>query len=105
MEKRLSGYHHNVRSQLDAVAATKLSEPLFSNAALLVEGTSDKAVLEGLAEESTVTSLLSRGITVVDMGGKHGVMLAHAILSELGVPCYAVFDGNKGNSARMRRNG
>lgn len=105
VEKRLSGYHHNVSSQLDAVAATKLSEALFSNAAVLVEGTSDKAVLEGLAEKSTVTSLLGSGITVVDMGGKYGVMLGHAVLAELGVPCYAMFDGDKDNSARMRRNG
>lgn len=42
---------------------------------------------------------------MVDTGGKSGVMLAHAILSELGIPCYAVFDGDKGNGARMRGNG
>lgn len=98
------GYHRSVRSQLDAVAATKLSEALFSNAAVLVEGASDKAVLEGLAEKSSVTSLLSRGVTVVDTGGKPGVMLAHAILSELGIPCYALFDGDKGNGDRMLGN-
>ncbi|MFD7655239.1 ATP-dependent endonuclease [Actinosynnema sp. NPDC059797] len=105
VEKRLAGSLHSVPAQLDAVAASKLSEALFANAAILVEGTTDKAVLEGLAEKSSVTSLLSRGITVADVGGKTNIMLAHAILTELGVPCYAMFDGDRNGGDLMIRRG
>lgn len=105
VEKRLAGSLHSVQAQLDAVAASKLSEALFANAAILVEGTTDKAVLDGLAEKSAVTSLLSRGITVADVGGKSNIMLAHAILTELGVPCYVMFDGDKNGGDLMAGRG
>jgi putative ATP-dependent endonuclease of OLD family len=105
VEHRMAGRLNSVKSQLDAVAASKLSEALFSSAAVLVEGSTDKAVLEGLAEKAALTSLLSRGITVVDLGGKSSIMLAHAILSELGIPCFVVFDGDKGAEQRGLRNG
>lgn len=101
----LAGSLHSVQVHLDAVAASKLSEALFANAAILVEGTTDKAVLEGLAEKSSVTSLLSRGITVADVGGKSNIMLAHAILTELGVPCYTMFDGDRDGGDIMRARG
>jgi len=103
VEKRLVGYFDNVKSRLPAIAATTLSEALFSNGAVLVEGSSDKAVIEGLAEKSTVRSLLTHGVTVVDMTGKSNLMLGHAILSELGIPCYVVFDGDNGVVDRMSR--
>ncbi|ROP37231.1 ATP-dependent nuclease [Saccharothrix texasensis] len=105
VEKRLVGYATSVASQLDAVAATTLSEALFSNGALIVEGTSDKAVLEGLAEKSDVTSLLHPGITIVAADGKSNIPLVHAILSELDIPCYVMFDGDKGAGDRKRRDG
>ncbi|NYD51616.1 hypothetical protein BJY14_007599 [Actinomadura luteofluorescens] len=31
---------------------------------------------------------------VANVGGKDNIALAHAVLTELGVPCYAVFDGD-----------
>ncbi|HWO65947.1 MAG TPA: AAA family ATPase, partial [Umezawaea sp.] len=68
VELRLAGYVKSVKAQLDGVAASRLSEALFSSAALLVEGPTEKAVIEGLAEKASLTSLLSRGITVVDVG-------------------------------------
>ena len=105
VERRLANHVKSVKAQLDAVAASKLSEALFSSAAVLVEGTTDKAVLEGLAEKASLTSLLSRGITVVDVGGKTSIALAHAILTELGIPCYVVFDGDKGGEDRARSKG
>jgi predicted ATP-dependent endonuclease of OLD family len=105
VEKLLAGRLKSVLSQLDAVAASKLPEALFSSAAVLVEGGTEKAVFEGIAEKAALTSLLSRGIAVVDLGGKSNIMLAHAILTELGIPCYVVFDGDKGGEERARRNG
>lgn len=104
VEKRLVGHFDNVKSRLPAIAATTLSEALFSHGAVLVEGSSDKAVIEGLAESSTVRSLLTHGVTVVDMNGKSNLMLGHAILTELGIPCYLVFDGDNGAEEEMLRN-
>jgi putative ATP-dependent endonuclease of OLD family len=87
VDLRLAGRLKSVESRLDAVAASRLSEALFSSAAVLVEGSTDKAVLEGSAEKTSRTSLLTSGITV-DLGGKSNIMMAHAILTELGIPCY-----------------
>lgn len=104
VEKRLVGYFDSVRSRLAAVAATTLSEALFSHGAVLVEGSTDKAVIEGLAEKYNHTSLLNHGVSVVDVQGKSNLFLGHAILTELGIPCYVVFDGDNTAADRTRRN-
>jgi len=69
-----------------------LPEALFGHAVILVEGTTDKGVLEGCGLR--LDPLNRHGIVVAVVGGKDNVALAHAILTELGVPCYAVFDGD-----------
>jgi predicted ATP-dependent endonuclease of OLD family len=104
VEKRLVGFFDSVRSRLPAVAATTLSEALFSHGAVLVEGSTDKAVIEGLAEKFTHTSLLHHGVSVVDVQGKSNLFLGHAILTELGIPCYVVFDGDNTAADRKRSN-
>ncbi|GAA2693311.1 ATP-dependent endonuclease [Actinosynnema pretiosum subsp. pretiosum] len=104
VEKRLVGYFDNVRNRLPAIAETTLAEALFSSGAVLVEGSSDKAVIAGLAEKSAKTSLLNCGVTVVDVNGKSNLFIGHAILAELGVPCYVLFDGDSGLEDRKRCN-
>ncbi|ACU38541.1 AAA family ATPase [Actinosynnema mirum] len=104
VEKRLVGYFDNVRNRLPAIAETALAEALFSSGAILAEGSSDKAVITGLAEKSSKTSLLNCGVTVVDMNGKSNLFIGHAVLAELGVPCYVVFDGDLGLEGRKRLN-
>lgn len=76
-----------------------LDEAVFSRATVVVEGTSDSAFLAGLAERSG--GLDSAGIAVVPAGGKMNVLLPWAILTELGVPTYVIFDGDASIRERM----
>lgn len=41
-------------------------------------------------------SLGAEGITVIDVTGRDNILLCHAILSALGVPCHVIFDGDAG---------
>ncbi|MDH6134836.1 hypothetical protein P3T37_004245 [Kitasatospora sp. MAA4] len=39
-------------------------------------------------------------MSVIDVNGKEGIFLCHAILTALGVPCHVVFDGDNGVAER-----
>ncbi|GAA4317593.1 ATP-dependent endonuclease [Actinomadura luteofluorescens] len=69
-----------------------LPEALFGHAVLLVEGSTDKGVWEGCGQR--LDPLKRHSVVVANVGGKDNIALAHAVLTELGVPCYAVFDGD-----------
>lgn len=91
---RLSGIIDGpkLRSRLANMCLANLPEALFGHVVVLVEGSSDKGVLEGCGLR--IDPLNRHGIVVADVGGKDNIALAHAILTELGVPCYVVFDGD-----------
>lgn len=84
----------SVEQQLDGVVANQLSVALFANVALLVEGPTECAVFYGLGDRDEVGSLEARGVSVVPVGGKTGIPIAHAILTSLGISAYALFDGD-----------
>jgi putative ATP-dependent endonuclease of OLD family len=92
-----------VHRRLEALYIEKLPEALFAEAVILVEGSTDQAVIEGCAERED-TFLANDGIVIAEVGGKDGVLLPHAILTLLGIPCYLVFDGDNGCEDRMRGN-
>lgn len=94
-----------VDRQLDGVVTNQLSAALFASSAFLVEGTTEAAVFQGVADRSGVGSLESGGVSVVPVGGKQSIPLAHAILRALGVPVYALFDADGGFEARAIANG
>lgn len=81
-----------VGKRLTSMCLANLPEALFGHAVILVEGTTDKGVLEGCGIR--LDPLNRHGIVVANVGGKDNIALAHAVLTELGVPCYAVFDGD-----------
>ncbi|MEU4332837.1 ATP-dependent nuclease [Nonomuraea dietziae] len=81
-----------VHRRLTNMCLANLPEALFGHVVILVEGTSDKGVLEGCGLR--LDPLNKHGIVVAIVGGKDNIALAHAILTELGVPCYTVFDGD-----------
>jgi predicted ATP-dependent endonuclease of OLD family len=83
-----------VAKQLSGVFLKRLPEALFADAVILVEGTTDQAILEGCALREDALNV--SGIVVVEAGGKDGIPLAHSILEELGVPCFVMFDGDGG---------
>lgn len=77
----------------------QLSEAVFAAAVLLVEGDTDLAVLQGIAEREA--GLDAAGLAVVAAGSKSRLPLPLAILEELGVPTYVVFDGDADLRDRM----
>ena len=93
---RLAGFvdPDTVRKRMDAVCLQKLPEAVFAETVVLVEGTTDQGVIEGHAAREGIV-LASEGTLVVEGGGKDSILLPHAILTMLGIPCYLVFDGDK----------
>lgn len=100
---RLTGYVDPkvVTARWDMVCNQHLSEALFSDAVMLVEGDDDKAVFEGIAARSK--HLSADGIAVAAAQGKGHLYIPHAILSELKIPTMIVFDNDSGCEARMTK--
>lgn len=92
-----------ITSRWHQVCTNNLSEALFSDAVVLVEGEDDKGVLDGLA--SRTTQLEALGVTVAPARGKNGLFLPYVILRELGIPALVVFDSDSGGEARGLANG
>ena len=93
-----------VSKRLDDVCLARLPEALFAEAVVLVEGDTDRAVIEGCGERDG-GFLAVDGIVVAEVGGKPILLLPCAILTLLGIPCFIIFDGDKGCEGRMRQNG
>jgi len=94
-----------VDRQLDAIVANELAVALFAHRALLVEGTTEASVLCGVGDKISLGSVEIAGISIVPVGGKTSIPLAHAILTSIGIPVYALFDGDGGFEARAKENG
>jgi len=94
-----------VDRQLDAIVANELSVALFANRAFLVEGTTESSVFYGIGDKTSLGSLEAAGISIVSVGGKTSIPLAHAILTSIGIPVYALFDADGGFEARAKAKG
>ncbi|MBW5285864.1 ATP-dependent nuclease [Burkholderia gladioli] len=94
-----------VDRQLDGIVANQLAVALFAHRALLVEGTTESAVFYGIGDRASLGSLEAAGVSIVPVGGKTSVPLAHAILASIGIPVYALFDADSGFEARARDRG
>jgi putative ATP-dependent endonuclease of the OLD family len=81
----------------------QLAEAVFARAVLICEGRTDGGFLAGLADRTG--GFDADGITVVCTGGKTHLAIAWAILAELRVPTYVVFDGDAGCGERLRAGG
>ena len=88
-----------VERQIKEILTGQLSEAIFSKGVIIVEGSTEVATLQGVAERSN-QYLEVHGISVVGVGGKTNIALTHAILKSLGIPTYAIFDADKGCEAR-----
>lgn len=107
IKDRLSGVVKpaTVDRQLDALTTGALSSAIFANRVLLVEGTTESAVLYGIGDKESVGALEAAGLEIAPIGGKGNVPLAHAILKSLGIPTFCLFDGDKGYEARALQTG
>jgi putative ATP-dependent endonuclease of the OLD family len=89
-----------VDRQLDGSVTNRLAVALFAHRVLIVEGTTDAAIFHGIGDRTAIGSIEASGLSIVDAGGKTSIPLAHAILASLGIPVYAMFDGDGGFEAR-----
>lgn len=94
-----------VDHQLDGTVTNQLAIALFANRALLVEGTTESSVFYGIGDKTSPGSLEAAGISIVAVGSKTSIPLAHAILKLIGIPVYALFDADAGFEARAEVNG
>jgi len=69
------------------------SEGFFADRVILVEGDTDRLIIEVLAEHLGY-SLDLLGVSIIDMGGKGNLHIATALFAELGVPAYIVVDSD-----------
>lgn len=102
VKSKLSGVlsADTVDRQLDGIVANDLAVALFSHRAFLVEGTTESSVFYGIGDRTAHGLLEAAGVSVVPVGGKHSIPLAHAILTSIGIPVYALFDADGGFEAR-----
>ena len=107
VSKLLSGYldRDSIVRQIDGVCLNELPLALFSEKAIIVEGSTDAAVIDGISMRDSSTRLDLKGVAVTPVGSKSNIFLPSAILSLLGVPHYIVFDGDKGCEERARMKG
>lgn len=94
-----------VDRQLDGIVANQLAVALFANRAFLVEGTTESSVFHGIGDKTSLGSLEAAGVSIVPVGGKTSIPLAHAILTSIGIPVYALFDADGGFEMRAKANG
>lgn len=94
-----------VDCRLDHNVADQLAIALFANRAFLVEGPTESSVFYGIGDRAAPGTLEAAGVSIVFVGGKTSIPLAHSILTSIGVPVYALFDGDAGCEARAKANG
>lgn len=78
--------------QIDKACPQQLAEAVFSDAVVLVEGETDKAVLDSVAERHG--GIAAQNISVIDVSGKDSLPLCGAILASLGIPVVVVADND-----------
>lgn len=94
----------SVHKYLDKYIPSSFSEGFFADAVVLVEGETDKIVLESVAE-LLGTPLDAAGVIVINCESKTGLRAPAAIFGELDVPVYVVFDGDAHGHVRKGKPG
>ncbi|MBU2603934.1 MAG: ATP-dependent endonuclease [Actinobacteria bacterium] len=72
---------------------TTFAEGFFADAAVLLEGDTDVAVLTAIAEKMG-KPFDTVGVCLIDVSGKTAIAVPHAIMTQLGVPVYVVCDSD-----------
>ncbi|UOY03689.1 ATP-dependent endonuclease [Blastococcus sp. PRF04-17] len=89
-----------VAAQLPALLGSRLSEGLFAEAVVLLEGDEDLGLIDGAAMAAGV-DLAAAGIALVAVQGKSNLLLAAEVVRALGVPEYVVFDTDEKPSGQV----
>jgi energy-coupling factor transporter ATP-binding protein EcfA2 len=88
-----------VEKAIMSYVPTEFSEGFFADAVALVEGQTDRVVLEAAATKLG-RDFDRRGISVLSVEGKGGLRVARAILTALDIPTYVLADGDFGTASR-----
>jgi len=89
----------NIRRIVDLHLPTTFSEGFFSDKVALVEGVTDKAVLEAIADKMDMP-FDCNGVSMLAMNGKDGMQIPYQILETLEIPAYIVVDGDSLSAQR-----
>lgn len=81
--------------RLKAIMTPWMNEGFFADVVVLVEGEDDRAALLGVANAKEV-DFEGNGISVIPCGGKTNLDRPYVIFSQLGIPIYAIWDGDSG---------
>jgi len=84
------------------IFSRELCEGFFANKIILVEGVSDKAVIEG-AYRAALRSPESEGIAILAADGKTKMDKPLHIFRKLGIPVYPVFDSDREKKEKKQR--
>lgn len=88
-----------IQKTVERYLPTSFSEGFFSDKVVLVEGNTDKAIVEAIAEKLG-SPFECKGISVLDMSGKNNLHIPHIILEALNTPTYIIVDGDSAGAAR-----
>jgi len=88
-----------VEKAIISYVPTEFSEGFFADAVVLVEGQTDRVVIEATAAKLG-QDLDRNGVTILSVEGKGGMRVARAILTTLGIPSYVLADGDFGTPGR-----
>jgi putative ATP-dependent endonuclease of OLD family len=83
-----------LRPRLQALATPAIDEGFFADVVVLVEGDDDRAAIEGCAM-ALGHDFDALGISVIPCGGKSSIDRPATIFRSLGIPVFAVWDGDK----------
>lgn len=90
----LSGVQKDaLKKLLTTKLPTSFSEGFFADGIILVEGDTDKVLLESVAERLG-SPLEDIGLAVLAVGGKKSLRGPHAVFTSLGIPVFAIADGD-----------
>ena len=96
-----AGMDGELGDQVRNTLAVTLQEAVFARAVLLCEGKTDAALMEALAERDR--GFERDGIAVAVCWGKTILPIALAILKQLDIPTFVLFDADAGLDARLAR--
>lgn len=88
--------------QFGKIVAKQLGSAFFAERVVLVEGSTDAAVINGLGDRKQVGLFEIRGVDVVGDLTKSAIPAMYEIITQLGIPCCAIIDNDAGMENRMR---
>ncbi len=81
--------------RLQAIMTPWMNEGFFADVVVLVEGEDDRAAILGAAK-ALGHEMEGEGISVIPCGGKASMDRPYVVFQQLGIPVYAVWDGDYG---------